>query len=457
MQSLTATVWQWFNQQTQRWQARPSSDYRRYRQQFLRDRVRLLGLVMLGCGLLIALHHYVLGFIDPTQFDAEMSQASGDATLGSRLRAATVPTLLLAVGVPAISLGVLQTRWGYRHPALIFLGISFSITLPTQIIGTLYGLAIVPEWTWIFLGQAVLVPTHWRLHVLSQCVPIAYYLIGFPMAGLTQFSGESIYDITNLTQLTIVCLICDVGLFTYEQMQKREQESHKQLEVLLHSVSHDLQTPLLGTSLWLKSILDNSEDSNNPVSIPRNVLERLQESNDRQLTLIRSLLEAYQTEQQAQQLNCQPLQMSTLIREVLTDLQPLLNDRQVNVHQPTWDKVPTVYADAMQLWRVFCNLITNALKHNPPKIDITLTAETIKLHHRSYLRCTVQDTGTGIEPNLSRRLFQRYVRGDRAHYQPGLGLGLYVCRRIIQAHGGQIGVISTVGQGTTFWFTLPLQ
>jgi signal transduction histidine kinase len=103
-------------------------------------------------------------------------------------------------------------------------------------------------------------------------------------------------------------------------------------------------------------------------------------------------------------------------------------------------------------------LISNALKHNPSGICITITAEVVThRYRRSYLRCTIKDNGVGVPPDLTKRLFQRYTRGDRARYIPGLGLGLYLCDRIIQAHQGRIGVNSIPGKRTTFWFTLPLQ
>ncbi|MEO0542119.1 MAG: sensor histidine kinase, partial [Cyanobacteria bacterium P01_A01_bin.105] len=72
------------------------------------------------------------------------------------------------------------------------------------------------------------------------------------------------------------------------------------------------------------------------------------------------------------------------------------------------------------------------------------------------LLCRVRDTGIGIPPEQRSRLFELYTRGKRARYMPGLGLGLYVCKQIITAHGGDIGIASPVEQGTVFWFTLPL-
>lgn len=453
IQALFTTVWHWLTQRIKHWQNSQSLEYTRYQQQFLRGRVRIFGLVMVSCALIIALHHYFVGFADPAQFDAEILREYGDAALGSRLREATIPAVMIAIAFPTLSLILLETRWGRYRPALIFLGISLSMTLPTQIIGTVYGLALVPSWTWTFLGQAVLVPTHWRMHITAQFIPVAYYLIVYPLLGLTKFAGQSIYDLTSLTQLIIICFICATGLFTYEQMQKREFESRQQLEILLHSVTHDLQTPILGMGLLLKSILDSSDQV---LPVQRIVLERLLEGSNRQLSLIRLLLDSYKVQQNIQTLNYQPLHIHAVLKSVLTDLQPLIDQRHVQVHQAIASDLPIVYADETQLWRVFSNLISNALKHNSPGIYITITTTVVVRYNRSYLRCTVEDNGVGISPELMKHLFQRYTRGDRARYIPGLGLGLYLCDSIIQAHQGDIGVDSIPGK-TTFWFTLPLQ
>ncbi|HHP7232486.1 MAG TPA: sensor histidine kinase [Xenococcaceae cyanobacterium] len=115
------------------------------------------------------------------------------------------------------------------------------------------------------------------------------------------------------------------------------------------------------------------------------------------------------------------------------------------------DTLPPINGDRLQLWRVFENLINNALKYNPPGVKITLEA-TVKANE---IYCTVRDNGIGISPELCNRIFHLYSRGDRVYRSPGLGLELYLCRQIIQAHGGQIGVKSQIGVGSTFWFTLP--
>jgi signal transduction histidine kinase len=108
--------------------------------------------------------------------------------------------------------------------------------------------------------------------------------------------------------------------------------------------------------------------------------------------------------------------------------------------------------DGVQIRRVYENLLTNALKHNPPGLNITLDAQL----KEKEIRCTVTDNGVGLTPEECEILFERYAQGSKARLSAGLWLGLYICRQIITAHGGQIGAISRPHQGATFWFTLPL-
>jgi two-component system sensor histidine kinase/response regulator len=106
-------------------------------------------------------------------------------------------------------------------------------------------------------------------------------------------------------------------------------------------------------------------------------------------------------------------------------------------------------------------MVTNALQYNRPGLCITLNARL----QGNYLYCTVSDNGQGIghldrdgttSLTLQHRVFDRYSRGLNRRQPLHLGLGLYICQQIIEAHGGQIGVDSHPQKGTTFWFTLPL-
>jgi signal transduction histidine kinase len=176
------------------------------------------------------------------------------------------------------------------------------------------------------------------------------------------------------------------------------------------------------------------------------------ESSNRQLNLIDSLLEAHVSDAGGMVLHRKPTAIADLVAHTITDLDPLLTKNQATLTSLVSVDLPLINIDPHQLRRVYENLITNALKHNPPELRLKLDATL----EDNELVCIVQDDGIGISPDQAEHLFDLYFQGENTRHLTGVGLGLYLCRQVIQAHGGQIGVISEPGAGATFWFTLPL-
>lgn len=252
-----------------------------------------------------------------------------------------------------------------------------------------------------------------------------------------------------------------------QQEIKERQKAEAALHVYLHAVSHDLRNPVTGMLMVLKNLLKNQQDGK--IAISASIVERMANSCDRQLNLIESLLETHQLELQGISLDCQPFSLYSLTQKLVADWQPMLDKNQATLENRISAKLPLVNGDANQLWRVFENLIANALKHNPPGIKLMLAADAIEAiapsdlsqsettqRKKKLIRCTVADNGIGIDISKRDRLFERYTRGNSAQRTKGLGLGLYLCRQIIEAHGGEIGATSNFDSGVTFWFTLPI-
>ncbi|MCW6037475.1 hybrid sensor histidine kinase/response regulator [Spirulina subsalsa FACHB-351] len=244
-----------------------------------------------------------------------------------------------------------------------------------------------------------------------------------------------------------------------EQNAKLEREvevrrkTEDALRVYLHAVSHDLRNPVIGTNMVLNRLLESHRDEAQ-LTVARALVERMATSCDRQLNLINSLLDTREFDIQGITLDCQSLNFYQLTQDFIADWQPILEKNQVTLAYQIPPDLPPVWADANKIWRVLENLTANALKHNPSGSRITLKAE-LSLSAQC-LRCSVIDNGVGIPPEICQGIFELYKRGESLRRTGGLGLGLYLCRQIVESHGGEIGLDSTPGEGSHFWFTLPI-
>ena len=425
-----------------------SDEYQQWRHRFLLERLHL--------AVWIAIIAYPT-FIIMSLFVAAALNATGDPNTA----VSQEKILLLLIDSTAtelcllLCLTLLKIKRARRFPEFLFLGFSWSVTLFSQILATFRGEAHLDSLSWfmMFPIQATLMPVRWTLHLLSQIGALGYYFGVNLLLGLKDPNIKKIpVSIVN-SQVALIffwlCFICILGVYLYERLQQSEFESRQQLRVFLHAVSHDLRNPVLGTLMVLKNLLKQPGEK---VQVSRSILERIADSSDRQLELINSLIETHAAEIRGIVVHCQPLQLSLLVQSAIADLQPMFAKEQATLTNLILDDLPLVNADPLQLSRVYQNLIANALNHNPPGLNITLDAKL----EGDWVHCTVADNGVGMSQQQCEKLFNLYFRGDQKRQSVGLGLGLYLCRQIITAHGGEIGVNSRIGEGTNFWFRLPV-
>jgi signal transduction histidine kinase len=220
---------------------------------------------------------------------------------------------------------------------------------------------------------------------------------------------------------------------------------------LLHAVSHDLRTPIIGSLLVLRQM-----QKRDPI-IASSVIKQLEASSERQLCLIQALLEDYRADDATLRFNFQTIDYGELMQQTLRTLSPILTQNQAQVKLDLAPDLPAVQADPTHLQRVLENLMTNALKHNPPGLTLMLTAQIEPADDPNYLRCAVADNGVGIPAEVANQLFLRpYLRSTHGSARTGMGLGLYLSHQIIIAHGGQLKVEPSDDTGVRFVFTLPI-
>ena len=298
----------------------------------------------------------------------------------------------------------------------------------------------------------------WRVDDLTLTAEKALQL--YRSSRQIEANNAEIYQLN--TDLTVLNNNLEAQV-THRTEQLRQ--SIQELEVLsqlkddfLHAVSHDLRTPVAGMLMVLRRLQNKTVDFTpelpQSVAIARETLDRLVQGSERQLKLLETLVEAHFSDIHGIPMTLEQVHLPTLIHQIALDYESWLQEQQATIHVEVDENLTAVYADPLQLRRIFENIITNACKHNRPGIEITLRA----FQDGSKMRCEIRDNGVGMNQEECNRLFDRYARGGaRSTRSVGLGLGLFLCRQIIQEHDGEIYAKSGLGEGLTVWFTLPMK
>ena len=217
------------------------------------------------------------------------------------------------------------------------------------------------------------------------------------------------------------------------------------------AVSHELRTPLTSIKGYTSLVRAGKLGPVNKEQGER--LEKINRHTDFLTNLISELLDIARIESGRVGMTIRPVDLARLLESVVDLLGPQLKEKNLNVALRIPEKLPPVQADENQIQRVFTNLLSNAIRFTPEKGTISIKATATD----ATLNVEVKDTGIGMPQEDVSMLFTEFFRADNPinRERKGTGLGLVLVKRIIEAHGGRIGVRSEVGQGTTFFFSLP--
>jgi two-component system sensor histidine kinase GlrK len=216
-------------------------------------------------------------------------------------------------------------------------------------------------------------------------------------------------------------------------------------------MSHELRTPLASIKEGTKILLDGLAGEINEKQ--RHILAIIVQESDRLINLVNSLLDLAKMEAGMLVYHFARTDLPSLLRDALQGLLPLAEARGVHIINNLTD-LPPVNVDRERIMQVVRNLVGNAIKFTPEQGSITLTTEV----RGKMLEVAVRDTGIGIPEDELTRIFLKFqqVLPDRSGKIKGTGLGLATVKQIILAHGGTVWATSQKGQGSTFYFTLPL-
>ncbi len=236
-----------------------------------------------------------------------------------------------------------------------------------------------------------------------------------------------------------------------------QMETERMRNSLLSSVSHDLRTPLTAITGAASSLLADPESpqmGKRPLdaSTRRELTQAIYDEANRMNVLVRNLLDMTRLESGAIQVNKAWQPVEEVIGAALTRMEPLLAGRRVDVRLDA--DLPLAPLDEVSIEQVLVNLLENAIKYTPLGSPIELSAWTAADSGRSII-VEVADHGPGLAPGDEERAFEKFYRGQTT--RGGVGLGLAICRGIVEAHGGHIWAENRVGGGASFRFELPIE
>ena len=225
-----------------------------------------------------------------------------------------------------------------------------------------------------------------------------------------------------------------------------EIESERLRNSLLSAISHDLRTPLAAL-IGLTESMDMTQPA---LTAPQRELSQAMRGEARRMnSLVNNLLDMARLQSGAVELRREWQPLEEVVGSALQSLRLLTAGRPVQVLLP--DDLPLLEFDAVLMERVLSNLIENALKYTPAASPITIRAQA----DSQWVRVQIDDEGPGLPVGREKEIFDKFERGQKESSTPGVGLGLAICRAIVQAHGGTIHALNRPEQGARFEFTLP--
>lgn len=277
--------------------------------------------------------------------------------------------------------------------------------------------------------------------VLQNGTPVSKELkLVFPVQKIFQINASPIFE-NNLVHGCVLVIHDTTEMHRLETVRRD----------FVANLSHELKTPLTSIKGFIETLLGGAlEDKQNS----RSFLQIVQDHTDRLAHLINDLLTLSYLESSFAKLTKETINLKELVDKIISGMKAALKKDTVSVSNDLSDRL-TIRADRHKIEQVLVNLIDNAIKFNKDKGNIRIYSQ----EANSAIKVFVEDSGMGIPEKDVPRIFERFYRVDKARSRElgGTGLGLSIVKHIVELHGGSVGVESTEGLGSTFWFVLPLE
>lgn len=294
---------------------------------------------------------------------------------------------------------------------------------------------------------------------LWSCPPFLFVIMGFiDMTGiLVSYLFANRYvaepEVAALIVIAVAVVIFVIGNFIIHGFNQIAEANRIKAEFIA-IVSHQLRSPL-SIFKWTVEALRRNPTAAAPAGSSASYLEILRDNTEKMIQLVNMLLEVSRIEAGRLVLRHDPVRLDLLTEEITRSFAAYARASNIELDCAAPANLPPVRGDADKIKMVIQNLVDNAIRYSPAGGRVVIT---IAPAGSAFLEWKVRDSGVGIPAEQQRQVFQKFFRADHPVelQTQGSGLGLYIARSLVTALGGEIGFESSRGQGSTFWFRLPI-
>lgn len=380
---------------------------------------------------------------------AEIERLESQALKTGILEASLDAIIVMDVGGTVIEFNpAAETTFGYRRSEIIGQSLAEKIIPPDQRARHCEGIKnYLNNGRGTVLGKRIVVQA---MRSNGEEFPAEMAIVPLRLSDRTVFTAY-IRDITKRKRSEQALRRAQTKLKQSNQYLLRQNQ---EIQNFYHTLSHELKTPLTSAREFVSIVLDGlagplTENQTKYLNISK-------DSCDQMRVCINDLFDATRLETGKLPLELKPVSLSNLLPKVVTLIGQAASEKEITLECEAQADLPEALLDETRITQVVTNLISNALKYTPPGGKVVV--KTAEVPGRpELLQVSVSDNGCGIAPEEQERIFDRLyqIKAGDAATQQGVGLGLYLCKELVELHGGTIWLESRPGKGSTFSFVLP--
>lgn len=248
-----------------------------------------------------------------------------------------------------------------------------------------------------------------------------------------------------------------IGVVSSLQNVVEEKEIEKRKDHILDVLGHDLKAPVFAARHSLTLLKDNQDLINQLNERDRKLFSLCEDYIAMTEKMLNKILDARQLDTGKVTLSKEQVSINKIVADTVCSLESWAKDKKISI-DVIMEALPDIHADPERIYQVTTNLISNALKFTPQDGRIEIRGKEVKTETDRFIEVSVVDSGIGIDKKDLQRIFNKYEQVSLKTHKgvSGLGLGLYICKEIVELHNGKIWVESEVDKGSTFFFRLPI-